>query len=32
MGIMLPTDSYFSRWLKHVKTSNQIMMFGEYEM
>jgi hypothetical protein len=24
LGIIIPTDSYFSRWLKHVKTTNQL--------
>ena len=24
-GIILPIDQYFSRWLKHVKTTNQVV-------
>jgi hypothetical protein len=26
-GTIIPTDSSFSRWLKHVKTTNQIYSF-----
>ena len=29
-GIILPIDSYFSRWLKHVKTTNQVCMCPLY--
>ena len=27
-GIILPIDHFFSRWLKHVKTTNQQKRFG----